>query len=109
VPKAIFVVKSSPSNLEREAEYNDWYDNTHVPQVRALPGFVGARRYRQSPPGPDAAGLPTYLIVYDIDHDDPGAALAGLRRGVADGSIDASDAVATSPAPEAALYHLLDA
>jgi hypothetical protein len=28
-----------------EAEFNDWYALEHVPQLTALPGFVGTRRY----------------------------------------------------------------
>jgi hypothetical protein len=30
---------------EREAEFNDWYNLEHIPQIVALPGLVSARRY----------------------------------------------------------------
>jgi len=106
VPKAIFVVKTSPAEAAREAEYNDWYANIHIPQICAVPGFVAARRYKLSPtPAQDA---PAYLTIYEIDADDPGAALAEMRRRVVEGRIDSSDAVAKVPVPETALYHLVD-
>ena len=35
------VVFSNPTE-GREDEYNDWYDNTHLPEVCALDGVVGA-------------------------------------------------------------------
>ena len=30
MPKGIMVVQSRPVSAEREGEYNDWYDNTHI-------------------------------------------------------------------------------
>jgi hypothetical protein len=32
-----------------EAEYHDWYDNVHMPEVSRVPGFVAMRRGRLSP------------------------------------------------------------
>jgi hypothetical protein len=37
---------SGPSDPSREQEYNDWYDNVHVPEVLETPGSVSARRLR---------------------------------------------------------------
>ena len=31
---------------EHEAEFNDWYDNEHIPALTAVPGVLAARRYR---------------------------------------------------------------
>jgi hypothetical protein len=45
--------------LEREEEFNDWYNREHLPQVVHLPGFVRARRYYC-----DEAPL-RYLAWYD--------------------------------------------
>jgi hypothetical protein len=33
---------TSPVDPAREDEYNDWYDNTHVPEICAVLGFVFA-------------------------------------------------------------------
>ena len=32
-----------------EAEYNDWYETVHIPEVTAVPGFAAMRRGRLSP------------------------------------------------------------
>ena len=46
---------------EHEAEFNRWYDEEHIPQKLATPGFRSARRYRSH----DVAGR--YLAVYEVD------------------------------------------
>lgn len=45
--------------LEREDEFNDWYNLEHLPQVVALPGFVRGRRYMVE------NAKPRYLAWYD--------------------------------------------
>lgn len=44
-----------------EAEFNAWYDEEHVPARLALPGFLGARRYRST------EGTGEYVAVYRVD------------------------------------------
>ena len=46
MPKAIMLVQSKPWHPDREDEYNDWYSNTHIPEVCAVDGIVSARRYK---------------------------------------------------------------
>ena len=43
-----------------EAALNDWYDNRHVPQRVAVPGFLNARRWEA------LEGGPKYLALYDL-------------------------------------------
>jgi hypothetical protein len=38
----------------REDEFNRWYDDTHLPEMLQVPGFVAGRRYTLA--GPRAAG-----------------------------------------------------
>jgi len=99
MPKAVLIVTSAPVSAEREDEYNDWYDNIHLADICALPGFVGAKRYKLA----GDADQP-YLAVYDIDHDDPEAAMGGIMAGVQDGSVRMSDVLAMDPAPGMNLY-----
>jgi len=87
----------------RDAEFNDWYDNTHLPQILALPMVVSAQRFRLSPTGVagTAAGgtlvdtpqpLPhEYLAVYEVTGD-PTAAVLAITNGCLDGSIELHDA-----------------
>lgn len=64
----------------QEQEFNHWYDNTHLPEVLALPGFVAAQRYELV--GPDAEERASYLAVYDIETDDIDATFKALVTGV---------------------------
>jgi hypothetical protein len=86
----------------RDAEFNEWYDTTHLPQVLALPMVVAAQRFRLSPTGVDgsAAGSPAdtsaplphnYLAVYEVTGD-PTAAVVAITNGCIDGSIELHEA-----------------
>ena len=45
--KAMFLAWASPVNEASEAEFNDWYEGTHIPQVRsAIPAITAVHRYR---------------------------------------------------------------
>ena len=44
--KFVFLVRTGPSSPERTDEYNDWYDNVHLPDLLNVKGVVGASRYR---------------------------------------------------------------
>ena len=48
MPRALYIVNSRPSAPEREDEYNDWYTNTHLPEVLDIPGITAARRFKAS-------------------------------------------------------------
>ena len=63
----INIVESNCKDPAREAEYNDWYDNIHMPNVLATPGFVSAKRYENSTP---QEGRGKYIAVYEIETDD---------------------------------------
>ncbi|HTT75501.1 MAG TPA: DUF4286 family protein [Candidatus Binataceae bacterium] len=45
---------------EYEAEFNDWYNKEHIPQLLSVPGFQTARRYQA------VEGKPNYLAVYQL-------------------------------------------
>lgn len=63
----------------KEAEYNEWYDNVHMPYQVAAPGFVSARRYILS--DTDERQKFSYFVLYKIVTDDLAAAFAEFRRG----------------------------
>jgi hypothetical protein len=89
VPKAILVVHTEPASPEQEAAYNEWYDGIHVPDIVALPGFVGATRYKVSGTqmGPATPDVPRYVAIYEIDADDLDATIKGIGAGAADGTV----------------------
>ncbi len=57
----------------REDEFNQWYENVHVPEVLRMPGFLSGQRYRVV--DPETSELPRYLAVYEIESDDIAATL----------------------------------
>ncbi|ORA39235.1 DUF4286 family protein [Mycobacterium aquaticum] len=48
----------------REAEFNEWYDNVHLPEILGCPGWLSAVRYES------IAGQPKYLAIYQLDRPD---------------------------------------
>lgn len=97
MPKAIMAVYSNPAEAAREDEYNAWYRDTHVPEVLALPGFVGATRYRLADAQLGGESEHRYVAMYEIDADDIQTALNGLVEGFGGGKITMSDVIAAGP------------
>ncbi|MBL7489101.1 hypothetical protein I6A60_22220 [Frankia sp. AgB1.9] len=95
MPKGILLVQSTPASPEREAEYNRWYDEEHIPDVCAIPGFVAARRYhvREAGSMKGTPGIPPYVILYEIEADDFAVPMEELRIRTEAGSIRLSDAI----------------
>ena len=71
--KFIMTVRSNPVP-GREAEYNEWYDRFHVPELVMTPTFVAGQRYRLADVKPfDYPGYQkpeySYMVVYEIETD----------------------------------------
>jgi hypothetical protein len=70
-PRTLLVVLSD-IRKELEADYLKWYDEEHIPQRLAVPGFLRAARFQAGPPVfsgslamPERAP-PGYLAVYEM-------------------------------------------
>ena len=82
MPRATVLVFTNCADPAREKEFNDWYDNTHVPDVLETPGFVTCTRYQLAgDPGP---GQAKFLSVYEVESDDLASTMAGLQQRVAE-------------------------
>ena len=103
MPKAIFIVESSPAD-GREAEFNEWYTNIHLAEVLKVPGFVGAWRLKRTVTNPAEH---SYATMYEIDADEPRASLAELGRRQASGEINLPTELLSDRPPRAALYDML--
>jgi hypothetical protein len=108
VAKGIMVVETAPVDAEREAEFNEWYSGTHIADICAVPGFVGARRYKIRAADPNPSAKTSYLAVYEIEADDLDQPLAELSARSADGRVPVSDALQLSPPPVVTIYELID-
>jgi hypothetical protein len=78
----------------RDAEFLDWYEHTHVPDLLAAPGFVSAQRFALHPRSDAVLPAPPqrYLVIYELD-DDIEAAMSHVATKVESGEIVLSDAM----------------
>jgi hypothetical protein len=80
--KHILVVLSNATE-GGDAEFNEWYTNTHLGDVLKLRGFTAAQRFRLSDTQLGAEEIPyRYLATYEVETDDVADAAAALRGGV---------------------------
>lgn len=49
---------------EHEEEFNRWYNEEHLPERLACPGFLSGRRFVS------VEGAPKYLALYDLESPD---------------------------------------
>lgn len=92
----VLVVYSNPAP-GREADYNDWYNNQHLKDVLAQPGYHSARRFRLTDFKLDDAMPPQshqYVAFYYMRTDDPKKALDDMKTRVEEGIIGLTDAMA---------------
>ena len=92
--KYTFVVLSNPTTPGQEAEYNEWYNKIHIPDVLNVPGFVAAQRFTlaeaQLGDGPRAH---RYLALYEIETDDAKATLKELQKRIGTADMVMSDGI----------------
>jgi len=82
MPKAIILVFTNCADPAREAEFNEWYNKTHVSDILQAEGFVAATRYQLlGNPGP---GQGKFLAVYEVEADDLPTAFAGVQKRLAE-------------------------
>ncbi|MFC2042345.1 DUF4286 family protein [Chloroflexota bacterium] len=65
--KWVNLIEAACADPSREDEWNDWYDNVHIPDVLETPGFVAGTRYKTEKP---KEGRGPYLCIYEIETDD---------------------------------------
>jgi hypothetical protein len=94
MPRYKMVVMSQPL-AGRENEYNDWYQNVHLAELVALPGFRSARRFRFARSLVEGEVHP-YLAEYEIVTDDIDAVLDSLRSAALGKILTMSDAIDTA-------------
>jgi hypothetical protein len=63
----IAVIEGDCADPIRESEYNDWYNNVHIPDCFDSECYVKATRYKIAQP---VEGKSKYLVIYEIHSDD---------------------------------------
>jgi hypothetical protein len=79
-----------------DQEFDDWYDNVHIPEVLDTPGFVGAERFKFR--AGDARWK--YLAIYEIEAESADEALETLNGRALSGAMQLTDAL-----DETTLFH----
>jgi hypothetical protein len=104
------VVESEPGDPDGEEEYNRWYRDVHIPELLAVPGFVGARRYRvRDDLTRGETRKPRYLTVYELEADDLAAPLTAMRaRSQASGAAVSAPRPPLSAATVVTVYELVE-
>lgn len=74
--KHVLLVFSDPTEGQ-EDEYNRWYNEVHLKEVIATPGFVNAQRFKVADVMPGATDH-KYLAIYEVDTDDAKKAVEAL-------------------------------
>ena len=64
IGNALLVVFMEPAP-GTEGEFNEWYNQYHVPERVAVPGFLSARRYEIC----EGEGAHKYLAIYELEDE----------------------------------------
>jgi hypothetical protein len=83
------MVFASPAE-GREHDFNEWYDNIHLPEFVALPGVVSGQRFSLAPTSPKAKT--SYAAIYQLSAQ-PAEVLKAMDAAIKDGSMHMSDAL----------------
>lgn len=80
----------------RDAEFNEWYTNTHLSDVLAVPGIVSAQRYVLADFQRGANPQPyKYLAIYEIETADLKWVAEEIGRRAGSSAMVISDAMAS--------------
>ena len=69
------LLATTSAKAGRDEEFNAWYDDRHMPDVLAVPGFVSAERFISM-----TNEGPKYLAIYEVETDDIAATMAEFGR-----------------------------
>jgi hypothetical protein len=93
---------------DRTDEFVDWYENVHVPEVRAaIPSIVKVTRYRLVDPS-EPKRPARFLTIYALGEVDAAEAAQSLGQAVAAGSLRPSGAMDLAGAPPVMQWYALD-
>jgi len=75
--KWVNLVEVNCVDTTKETDFNDWYNNIHLPDVLETPGFVAATRYEMKE---FRDGRAKYLTIYELETSDIENTLAVRRE-----------------------------
>ena len=90
--KYTFVVLTNPTS-GKDAEFNEWYNKQHIPDVLNVPGFVCAQRFRLADTQMGGESKHKYLALYEIETDDLPGVLKEMQSRIGTDDMIMSDAI----------------
>jgi len=99
--KGILIVHTAAAE-GRDADFQQWYSEVHIPEILGLAGFTSARRFTRL-----GESDHPYLTIYEIEADDIAAAQAGIGAAAQAGELQMSDSMSMSPPPKMELFALV--
>lgn len=89
--KMVVLAKAAASRVE---ELATWYDQRHIPDLLAVPGFVSAERHTVLPVKvPAGTQSWDFMLIYEIAGDNPMAVLATMGGMMGTERMPVSDAL----------------
>lgn len=92
--RGILLVESYPDSPELVDQYHKWYNETHLPEIVELEGFIAARRFE-----PVGEGGP-FVAVYEFETDDIDSVRDRLSEAVQSGRLSAPEGLQREPSPK---------
>ena len=83
---------------KQAADYHQWYNETHLPEMLSVDGFVSARRFEP------VEGDGPFIAIYQFDTDDLDATRARLADATKSGRNSTPVGVSFRPAADGALF-----
>lgn len=91
-------VETMPVSADREAEYHQWYDGTHLAEITSVEGIVSARRFAP------VDGNGPFIAIYELDCADLDGAVQRLSDLAAAGKMSSIELLSLDPPPVPKVY-----
>ncbi|HVQ98732.1 MAG TPA: hypothetical protein VMS16_08020 [Mycobacterium sp.] len=98
MPKGIMYVASLPVSPDKEADYHDWYNETHLAELSKIDGIVSARRFAPT----DGEG--PFIAIYELDSDNLDGVLERMGELAASGQMSSLEFLSLDPPPVPKIY-----
>ena len=98
MPKGIMYLQTMPVSPDKDADYNKWYNDTHLAEIVSVEGIVSARRFAPM----DGNG--PYIAIYELDCDDLDAVVQRLGELGASGKMSSLEVLSMETPPIPKVY-----
>jgi hypothetical protein len=101
--KHLIIIKSN-AVVGREADFEAWYNDTHLGEILQVEGFLSGQQFRHPPAEDGGRAAFSHFALFEVESDDPAASLALLGETFASGAMTPSDALDPDGLVESAVY-----